>query len=215
MAKFFNDHEVIALPRYLRNYGATDWATMEPQKGKKEPDFTEHGVWSIDSEGRLFARAWWSRQAETDKGTDAFIQLVKQWKPIKWWNEGGTIDKALAPGIRKEMRRTHTFTVLESLTSIQDKGLKLQTFHSMVSNGMVFFPLGEPWAERVIDQLIKFPAGRWDDAADVCGLIGRGIDQMFDATTPVEVKKPVIVPYTEAWLEYGHNDGKPKTRFFA
>jgi predicted phage terminase large subunit-like protein len=213
--KFVSTHEVIALPRYLRNYGASDYGTMEPQKGKKEPDFTEHGVWSIDSQGRLFARAWWFKQAETDKSVEAFLTLVKRWKPVKWWNEGGLIDKSLAPYIRKEMRRTRTFTVLESLPSMLDKGLKLQAFHSMVANGMVYGPLGEPWWERVIDQLIKFPGGRWDDAADVCGLMGRGIDQMFDAQVPVEQKVPALIPFTESWLEYNDRNAKPKVRYFA
>lgn len=212
---YTNGHEPVALPRKLRIYGATDWATLEPKKGKKEPDFTEHGVWGIDKNGYLYALDWWSRQAETDKGTEAFIALVKRWKPVKWWDEGGTIDKALGPHVRKEMRRTRTFTVLESLPSILDKSLKLQSFHSMVANGMVYFPLGVPWGDRVVDQLIKFPGGRWDDAADVCGLIGRGIDQMFDATDPVEPKKPLLVPYTEAWLEYSDRNQRPKVRFFA
>lgn len=212
--KFANFDGAIALPRYLRNYGASDYATMEPQKGKKEPDFTEHGVWSIDSQGRLFARAWWFKQAETEKSVAAFLKLVRLWKPVKWWNEGGLIDKSLAPWIRKEMRRNRTFTVLESLPSMLDKGLKLQAFHGMVANGMAFFPMGEPWGERVIEQLIKFPGGRWDDAADVCGLIGRGIDQMFDAQVPSEVKKPEVVPFTEAWLEYNDRNAKPKVRYF-
>lgn len=212
--KFESAHEVIALPRYLRTYGASDYATMEPQKGKKEPDFSEHGVFSIDSQGRLFARAWWFKQAETDKAVDAFIATVRQWKPFRWWNEGGLIDKSLAPYIRKEMRRTRTFTVLESLPSILDKGLKLQAFHSMMANGMVYGPLGEPWWERVIDQLIKFPAGRWDDAADVCGLIGRGIDQMFDAQVPSPVSKPLVTPFTAAWLEYNDLNAKPTVRYW-
>lgn len=213
--KFTSAHEVIALPRYLRNYGASDYGTMEPKKGKAEPDYTEHGVFSIDNEGRLFARAWWSRQAETDKSVEAFLTLVRQWKPVKWWHEGGLIDKSLAPWIRKEMRLSRTFTVLEGIPSILDKGLKLQAFHGMVATGMVYGPLGEPWWERVIDQLIKFPGGRWDDAADVCGLIGRGIDQMFDAQVPVAEKKPLVVPFTEAWLEFNDRNAKPKTRFFS
>lgn len=212
--KFTNAHEIIALPEALRNYGATDWATMEPAKGKHEPDFTEHGVWSMDAQGRLFARAWWSRQAETDKGTEAFIQLVRTWKPIRWWNEGGIIDKAIAPSVRKAMRDARVFTVLESLSSMNDKGLKLQAFHSLLANGMVFFPTGTPWAEEVIDQLIKFPGGRWDDKADVCGLIGRAVDKMFDAHNTVEVKKPILRPFTEEWIHYGAND-KPKIRYFA
>lgn len=209
-----NGKDVIALPLHLRHYGATDWATLEPQKGKSEPDFTEHGVWGLDSRGWLFALDWWSRQAETDKGTAQFIRLVKKWKPIRWWHEGGTIDKALSPHIRKAMRDSHTFTVLEALPSAGDKGVKLQAFHSMVSNGMVYGPMGVRWWEDVIDQLVKFPGGRWDDKADVCGLIGRAVDKMFDASVPETPKVEVIKPFSAQWLEYG-SDPKPKVRYFS
>lgn len=187
---------------------------MEPKKGKTEPDFTEHGVWGIDQGSRLFALDWWSKQAETDKGADAFIRLIKRWKPIKWWNEGGTIDKALAPHVRKAMKRARAWTVLESLPSMQDKGLKLQAFHALVANGMVYFPMGQRWAEEVIDQLVKFPGGRWDDKADVCGLIGRAIDQMWEAKEPVEEKRHIVRPYTEEWLELGNLNKPPKVRYY-
>lgn len=214
--QFTNAHDVIALPSALRNYGATDWATMEPPPGKREPDFTEHGVWSMDQHGRLFARDWWSRQAETDKGTDAFIQLVKKWKPLRWWNEGGTIDKALAPSVRKAMRDNRAFTILEPIGSMSNanKGLKLQAFHSLVANGMVFFPITERWAEEVIEQLIKFPGGRWDDKADVCGLIGRAIDKMFDAAPPpVDKPREILRPFSAAWVEY-EQPKAPKVRYY-
>jgi predicted phage terminase large subunit-like protein len=209
-----NGSEVIALPSTLRHYGTTDWATLEPKKGKKEPDFTEHGVWGIDSQSRLFALDWWSKQAETDKGALAFCQLVRKWKPIRWWNEGGTIDKAVAPHVRKMMRDEKAFTVLESLPSMEDKGLKLQSFHALVANHMVFFPMQYRWAEEVIEQLIKFPGGRWDDKADACGLIGRAIDQMFDAQVQVEPERHIMRPFTEEWLTYNDSQ-KPKVRFFS
>jgi hypothetical protein len=79
---------------------------------------------------------------------------------------------------------------------------------------MVYGPLGEPWWERVIDQLIKFPGGRWDDAADVCGLIGRGLDQMFDAAVPVVQAKPMLIPYSAQWLEY-EGEQRPAVRYFS
>ena len=60
-----------ALPKSLRLYGASDFATMEARAGKKEPDFTEHGVWGIDRVGDLWAIDWWSKQCETDVGIAA------------------------------------------------------------------------------------------------------------------------------------------------
>lgn len=206
-----------ALPKSLRLYGASDYATMDPQKGKKEPDFTEHGIWGIDHIGDLWAIDWWSKQCETDVGIAAFIKLLRIYRPqglTKWFNEGGLIDKAIGPTIRKEMRSSQQYTSIEQLPSLDDKGVKLQAFHARATAGTIHFPVRRKWADRVIEQLVKFPGGRWDDAADVCGLIGRGIDQMMDARVPVASARPLLVPFTAAWLE--HNDGRntPKVRFF-
>ncbi len=203
-----------ALPKSLRIYGSSDYAVMEPRAGKKEPDFSEHGVWGLDRLGDLWAIDWWSGQVETDKSIAAFIRLISLWKPQRWFNEGGLIDKAIGPAIRKEMRLRQRFTSIESLPSLQDKAVKLQAFHSRVTAGTVHFPVKRRWADDCIEQLIKFPAGRWDDKADACGLIGRGIDQMFDANLPPDKKTPMLVPFTEAWLMYNDRNEKPKVRYF-
>lgn len=204
---------VEALPATLRVYGASDYATMEPKAGKKEPDFTEHGVVGMSARGDLWFLDWWYGQKETDKSITQFLRLVGIWKPQRWWNEGGLIDKAIGPAIRDSMRRNNRYVAIESLPSIMDKGAKLQSFHARVAAGTVHFPIRQLWAERVIEQLIKFPAGRWDDAADVCGLIGRGLDQMFAPSEPVAQQRPMLVPFTAQWLEYNQFD-KPKVRYF-
>jgi len=203
-----------ALPKSLRIYGASDFATMEPRKGKKEPDYSEHGVWGLDRHSELWAIDWWYKQCETDIGIAQWLRLVRQWKPIMWFDEGGIIDKAIGPAKRKAMRDARTYVSIESLPSLEDKGVKLQAFHAMATAHAIHFPVKRPWADRVIEQLVKFPAGRWDDAADVCGLIGRGIDKMFDAQLPSAETKPILVPFTEAWLMYNDRNDKPKVRYF-
>lgn len=210
---FYSD--VDALPKYLRFYGASDYATMAPETGKKEPDFTEHGVFGYDSQGDLWAVDWFWKQCETDVGIAQFIRLLGLWKPTKWWNEGGLIDKAIGPAIRSAMKRHRRFVTIESLPSLHDKSIKLQSFHARANARTVHFPLKRAFTEHVIEELIKFPAGRWDDAADVCGLIGRGIDQMIDAPPPVEQHKPLLVPYTAEWIEYDPSRDKPKVRYFS
>ena len=202
-----------ALPANLRMYSASDYATMEAKAGRKEPDFTEHGVVGMDSKGDLWFVDWWSGQCETDKSISAWMRLVKMYRPVIHWNEGGLIDKAIGPAIRREMRESQRYVTIESLPSLQDKAIKLQAFHARVTAGTVHFPVKRKWADDVIDQLVKFPAGRWDDKADVCGLIGRGIDQMVDARVPIADTRPILKPFTEKWLEYG-SDKKPAVRFF-
>jgi predicted phage terminase large subunit-like protein len=203
-----------SLPGTLHVYGTTDWATMEPKRGKKDPDFTEHSVWGVCPQNNLYALDWWFKQVETDVGTREFLRLVKRYKPARWWNEGSLIEKSIAPYVRSEMRIKNAFVTLESLPSIEDKGSKVQSFHARWHERSVFFPLKRLWTDHVVDQLIKFPAGRWDDAVDCCGLIGRGLDQMY-APAPLSLqRKPDLVPFTEAWLTFNDDNRKPKVRYF-
>jgi predicted phage terminase large subunit-like protein len=188
---------------------------MEVTPGKKEPDFTEHGVIGYDGIGDIWIIDWWFDQCETDVGIRQFLRLVGLYKPARWWNEGGIIDKAISPAIRSEMRRKRTFVALEMLPSIQDKSMKLQAFHARYTSRTVHWPLRKKWVDHVIDQLIKFPAGKHDDAADVCGLLGRGVDKMYAANLPAPPRRDILVPFTEAWLEFNERNQKPKERFFA
>ncbi len=204
-----------ALPSSLRIYGASDYATMNPDSTKREPDFTEHGVWGLDAVGGLWAIDWWYKQCETDKGIEAFIQLIRKHRPAKWFNEGGLIDKAIAPTIRQQMRIQRTFVSVEQMPSLTDKAVKLQAFHALATNGVVHFPARYAWTDHVIDQLVKFPGGRWDDAADVCGLIGRAVDKMYEASIPSVERRPLLIPFTEEWLTYNDRNKAPKERFFS
>jgi len=207
-------YEDKALPKSLRVYIASDYATMALEQNKREPDFTEHGVWGMDAQGDLWALDWFYKQCETDEGIAAFLRLVSLYRPIRGWNEGGIIDKAIGPAIRDQMRRQQRFVHIEPLTSIQDKSMKVQAFHARCTAHTVHFPLRKKFTDHVIDQLCKFPGGKHDDAVDVCGLIGRGIDQMVDARLPSAIVKPILVPFTEAWLTYNDSNQAPKVRYF-
>lgn len=204
-----------AAPKSLRIYGASDYAVMAARAGKAEPDKTEHGVIGLDNKGDMWVLDWWTGQTETDQSIEAFIKLVRKWKPvIRWFGEGGLIEKAIGPAIRKRMSETQTFVAIEQISSLSDKAIKLQSFHARATAGTVHIPVRRQWAEDLIDQLVKFPAGRFDDKCDVMGLLGRGIDQMVDARVISETARPLLVPFSTAWLEYDSEKDKPKVRYF-
>lgn len=188
---------------------------MEVEFGKREPDFSEHGMFGKDSVGDLWALDWWFKQCETDVAIKAFIRMVGLYKPQRWFNEGGVIDKAIAPTIRSEMRRNRRFVSIESMPSILDKSMKVQAFHAMYGARTIHFPLRRKWTDHVIEQLCKFPGGKHDDAVDVCGLIGRGIDKMNDAKLPFTQPRDTIIPFTERWLELGNLTEKREPRYFS
>lgn len=211
-------------PKVLRHYGASDYATTD-----EGGDFSEHGVAGMDPHGNLIFTEWWSGQRETDVSIGAFVNIVQKYRRdalsahpmVRWWNEGGPIDKAIKPAINRAMREAVPpgtgFVTCEAMTSIKDKSIKLLSFHARVSAGTVYFPLPRPgamWPDAVVGQLVQFPTGKYDDKCDVCGLLGRGIDSMLDAALPsADEKQPGLKPFTAAWIEYEPKK-TPKVRYW-
>lgn len=200
-------------PLHSRKFGASDYA-VSPDGG----DYTEHGIAEIDPQSRLYLTDWWSGQKESDKSIAAMIAMVRKntaaASPIaRWFNEGGVIDKAIRPAINRAMFDASAYVTIEAMPSIQNKSIKLESFHARYAAGQVYFPSDKPWGKQVVDQLVGFPTGKYDDKADVCGLFGRGIDQMGNVAVPVAQKKPELIPFTAKWLEYQEGSDKPKVRF--
>jgi hypothetical protein len=68
-------------------------------------------------------------------------------------------------------------------------------------------------SRRIVQQLVALPAGRYDDAADVCGLIGRAMDQFPVGRVPVgSTRTPGPVFGSVEWLEWQEQE-KPKLRW--
>lgn len=192
-------HNPSEIPGQLHLYGGSDYAVTE-----KAGDYTEHGIFGLDTDNNLWAIDWWSGQAEPEITIEAFIQLLKVYKGrlIRWWNEGGVIDKAIRPAINRAMREADTYVDLRTLPSIADKRAKCRSFGARVGAKTIWLPSYKTWAHDLVDQLIAMPAGRYDDKADVAGLIGRGIDQMTDARPLPAAAPRGIKPFTAQWLEY-------------
>jgi hypothetical protein len=61
---------------------------------------------------------------------------------------------------------------------------------------------------------LTFPAAKYDDAVDVMGLIGRGLDSMRSAVIPSQRKKPLEVGTIE-WVYRNTNEPKERSRYRA
>jgi hypothetical protein len=204
----FDFYEPGTEPPYMAHVIAIDAAVTE---GKN--DFTEIGVFGIDPQGDLWERDWFSQQCTSDKWVDAFLDMAARWKCYMGFNEGGVIDKAARPAINKRMREKRIYMDLRSLPSMSDKVAKCMTFQARAASKTVHFR-NTANSRRIVQQLIDLPAGRYDDAADVCGLVGRAIDQFPVALVPSPPeRKNGPKPFTGGWLEWSESDDKPKVRW--
>jgi predicted phage terminase large subunit-like protein len=165
----------------LRYYGSSDYAVTDG-----DGDYTVHRVWGIDAEGALYRVGGWRGQATSDVWIEKKLDLIAQYKPLAWFGEGGVIQKAVEPMLRRRMRERQVHCRLEWLPSVHDKPTRARSFQAMAATGRVHF---EPGAD--LSEFLVFPAGKHDDEVDTASLIGRAIDQAHPAiVTTLPPKKP-------------------------
>jgi predicted phage terminase large subunit-like protein len=155
----------------LRYYGSSDYAVTDGGG-----DYTVHRVWGIDAAGCVYRVDGWRGQATSDVWIEQKLDLIKKYKPLCWFGEGGVIQKAIEPMLRRRMLERKTFCRLEWLPSVADKPTRARSFQAMAASGRVYLEAGADLSEY-----LSFPAGKYDDDVDTASLIGRAIDQAHPA----------------------------------
>jgi predicted phage terminase large subunit-like protein len=170
------------LPGAVVKYGASDYAVSDG-----EGDYTEHGVFAVDAWANVYVIDWWRGQASADVWIEHQCDLIARHEPLCWFGETGVIKRAVEPYLLKRMNDRRTFCRVEWLPSIGDKPARARSIQALWSMGKVFLPKAPyPWKADLIGQLLRFPAGRFDDGVDVCSLLGRGLDLV----KPPKIAKP-------------------------
>jgi predicted phage terminase large subunit-like protein len=155
----------------LRLYGTSDYAVTDGGG-----DYTVHRVWGIAGDGSIYRVDGWRGQTSSDVWIDKKIDLIAKHKPLAWFGEGGVIQKAIEPMLKRRMIERKTHCRLEWLPSVHDKPTRARSFQARAAMGKVFF---EPGAD--LSEFLVFPAGKHDDEVDTASLIGRAIDQAHPA----------------------------------
>lgn len=166
-------------PDGVNVYITSDYAVTEG-----DGDYTEHGVWGLDPDDRLYMLDWWRGQTSSDIWIERLLDLIVTWSPLCVFGEAGVIEKAIRPQLERRMRERKVFARMEWLPSIHDKPTRARPFQGRAAMGLVSLPETED-GERVLSQLLMFPAGKYDDAVDVCSLMGRAIDQAHSGIVAV------------------------------
>lgn len=174
----------------LRYYGTSDYAVTDGGG-----DYTVHRVWGVAPNGDVYRVDGYRAQSTSDKWIEAKLDLIAKYKPLAWFGEGGVIQKAIEPMLKRRMRERNVFCRMEWLSSVADKPTRARSFQAMAATQRVFF---EPNAD--LSEFLVFPAGKHDDDVDTASLIGRAIDQAH----PAMVKTQQAAPPRDRW------DRKPK-----
>ena len=168
------------LPADLNYYMSGDYAVTDEEDGT-DPDYTIIGIWGVDPSDIIYLVDWYIGKVEIDMYVQQWINLVKLYKPFWHRAEVGKIRRAIEPSLKRAMRKAKAYTTLEWTPTAGDKVAKSRTFQALASNDEVRLPVNLKDGEIILDQLIKFPAGRHDDGVDMCSEFGTGIEEAWQA----------------------------------
>lgn len=197
-----NGYQPGQLPSHLRNYGASDHAVSTTRRADK----TVIGCAGVDAHGHLwiYADLFWDK-VETPTQVDEIAKKIKKHRPFRWWAEGDHIKKAIGPFLKKMLKKHRLFsTTLVELPKAGDKLIKSESILAMAQMGMLHLPAFAPWYKDAVSQMLRFDGseGRPDDFCDFLANLGRGLDEMMDASTPAEPEPDDIpVTGTAAWVK--------------
>lgn len=167
------------LPASLNIYGASDYAVTDGGG-----DYTEHGIFGVDQNSNIYVLDWWRGQASADVWIERKCDLILKHKPQCWFGESGPIRRSVEPFMMRRMQERKAYCRVEWMPSIADKTARARAIQARASMGKLFFPKHATWKADVVGQLLKFPAGKYDDAVDVFSLFGRGLEFVADASKP-------------------------------
>ncbi len=167
------------LPQGMSIFGASDYAVTDG-----DGDYTEHGVFGIDTAGNVYVLDWWRGQTSSDVWIERKCDLILSHSPVCWFGEAGPIRRAVEPFMMRRMQERNAICRIEWLASIADKEARARSIQGLASMGRLYFPKNAPWKGDVQAQMLRFPAGKHDDAVDVFSLIGRGLQHVRPRRKP-------------------------------
>lgn len=176
-----------------RKFQTADFAVTD-EADADDPDFTEVGVHSVsqkDGQYRIHLCVdGWSGRKAPDEWVDAYFNLVKRHKPMCEFAEVGVIRRAVEGLLDRQRRARKAYGRIEWVSHIGDKSANARALQAMASMGLVGIANTE-YGDRVLEQLIKFPMGKHDDAVDMCALMARAVDEAHPMMERiVEEKQP-------------------------
>jgi hypothetical protein len=179
----------------IHKYTTGDFAVTDG--GGDRTELATHGY----GDGTLYLGIdGWSGQTSADVWIERLIDQFRTHKPLCFFGETGPIRRSIEPFLTRRMTERKVFCRLEWLVRGSDKATSARSLQAMAAMGKVKIADTE-YGHHLLNQLLQFPAGKFDDAVDMAALMGMAIDQAHPALIATAPKAVVHDGYSPRPIE--------------
>ena len=164
--RWYNEKDRPALDD-LAIYAAADFAI-----GQKEAnDSSVIYVVGIDRDMRIWVLDRYKGRWGTYEIIKHLCLMYKTWQPEITGGEKGHIEMSISPVLDKEKIGLGAGGLFMKplAPGRRDKQARARPIQGMVESHQVFFPADAPWIEDMLQEVLRFPAGKHDDDCLVAG----------------------------------------------
>jgi predicted phage terminase large subunit-like protein len=157
---------------------------------KQQNDWTVGITVGIDRDDNIWlvelTRGHWTGLEIVER----ILDQQKRWNSAIVGVERGQISMALGPILKKRIaeRNQYTFRLEELRPGRTDKVLRARTIQARMQQGKVRIPSDAPWTTTLVNELLRFPNGVFDDQMDTLAWVGLMIN-MFTPRMQPRIKK--------------------------
>lgn len=154
--------------------------------GSETSDWQTLRMWGIDANRNVYHLEGYRGQVTMDVLALKAADLIRRHKPFAWFPEDDNNWKASAPFIVAMLREKGVGVRIEPISPHgSDKPTKALPAQAMASMGRIFIP-ATPEGDMMVDQYVKFPAGKNDDEVDALATLCRALDMAHPAIVKVK-----------------------------
>lgn len=169
--------KAVPLGLHMHKYMTSDHAPG----GRTDSDFQVLRVWGVDAQRNVYHLEGFRGQVTMDVLALKAVELIKRHKPFAWFPEDDNNWKASAPFIESMLREQNAWVRIEPISPHgSDKPTKALPAQGLAAMGRIFIP-PTPEGDTMVDQYVKFPAGKNDDEVDALATFCRALDMAHPA----------------------------------
>lgn len=174
------------LPKELNYYATWDLAIGQ----KQHNDFTVGLCFGVDYDDNIWLVDMVRGRWQSLEIVDRIINFWVRYKQRDVGIEQGVLSYSIMPLLKKRVaeKRAYALHTIPLKPGKADKVARARAIQGRIQQGKVFFPEDAPWAEVLLQELLRFPHGVHDDCVDALAYAGimlqKAVKPMRKAAAP-------------------------------